>query len=489
MTTMKRSLSLLLVLVMMLSAAACSESTENSAADMVNETTAPADVPAAEEATVAEEDDRKTHFADEVAAVDYDGWTLHIANDGLNPEYFSAFTVEELTGDAFSDAIYDRNVRVSEKFNITMEENYTGSVNLIKNSVTAGTGDVGFGYVLLQNCMGLISQNYVKAVSDMPVFDFSKPYWDPGSQKTLTMDGKLFYAHCDISFDHYESMALLFYNGDLLEANSISETPYELYTGGKWTLDAMYDMMQKVVRDENGDGVMDSAHDIFGWAGREFEYLPSLYSSNLRLIQYDANENTYKMNVVDDGVMAVGDMLNKIINDKTIALPGRNDETRNLFKEGGVLFYSRLMGDFRNLRDKEDDYGIISYPALEENTDGMVYIQNPFTVTIPSDCDNDERLATLIEALAADTYDNVLDIYIEKAVIGKGARDLESANLLRTFIAKRAYDLSYAFNVFEAVKAYNNGIPGGNYASAASRSEKAFNKNLGKALEALGIEG
>ncbi len=205
MTAMKRSLSLLLVLVMMLSAAACSESTENSAGDTAAETTASAEVSAAEE-TVAEEDDGKTHYADEIAAVDYDGWTLHIANDGLNPEYFSAFTVEELTGDAFSDAIYDRNVRVSEKFNITMEENYTGSVNLIKNSVTAGTGDVGFGYVLFYNCMGLISENYVKPVSEMPVFDFTKPYWDPGSQETLTMGGKLFYGHCDISFDHYEGM-------------------------------------------------------------------------------------------------------------------------------------------------------------------------------------------------------------------------------------------------------------------------------------------
>jgi hypothetical protein len=284
-------------------------------------------------------------------------------------------------------------------------------------------------------------------------------------------------------------MALVFCNGDLLEGNSISETPYELYTSGKWTLDAMLNMMTTVARDENGDGVMDAAHDTFGWSGREFEYLPSLYSSNLRLVKYDSAENTYKMNLVDDGVMAVGDMLNKIINDKSLSLPGRNDETRNLFKEGGVLFYSRLMGDFRNLRDKEDDYGIICYPALEENTDGMVYVQNPFTVMIPSDCDDDERLATLIEALAADTYDNVLDIYIEKAVIGKGARDIESANLLRDFIQKRAYDMSYAFDVFDAIKAYNNAIPGGNYASAASRTEKPFNKNIQKALEALGMEG
>lgn len=488
---MKKTLALLLAMLMLLSAVSCSES--KSSGDDANETK-----PAENTTTVvnsdssaadaeSEESDGKTHYADEIAAQDFEDWTLQIANDVLNPEYFSSFTAEELTGDAFNDAIYDRNVRVMEKFNVSIEEIATGAGDLIKNSVTAGTGDVGFGYVLLQNCMTLIMGNYVKPISDMPVFDLSKPYWDKGSQKTLTFGDKLYYGHCDISFDHYEGMALLFYNGFLLENNNIAETPYELYTSGKWTLDAMFDMMQKVARDENGDGKMDEKNDTFGWAGREFEYLPSLYSSNVNLLKYDETESTYVFNIMDETVMAVGDKLNQIINDTNYSLPGRNDTTRNLFKEGNVLFYSRLMGDFRNLRDKEDDYGIICYPSVYENTDGMVYIQNPFTIMIPSDCNNDERLATVIEALAADTYDNVLDVYIEKAVIGKGARDIESANLLREFISKRAYDLCYAFGIFAPIEAYNTGLKASKYSSAAARYERVFEKSMAKALDALGV--
>ncbi len=490
MNSFKKGTAIFIALLLMLMTASCSDSTENSAEDKTSvPTTVTADDTASTETQIAEEDDGQTHYADEIAAVDYDGWTLHIANNGLSEEYFSAFTTEELTGDAFNDAIYDRNVRVMDKFNVVIEENTTGAVSLIKNSVTAGTGDVGFGYALLQECMDLISQNYVKAISDMPVIDLTKPYWDKGSQETLTINGKLYYGHCDISFDHYESMALLFYNADLLEDNNIADTPYELYTAGKWTLDAMYNMMTQVAVDQNGDGKMDEAHDIFGWAGRDFEYLPSLYSSNLRLIVFDESANTYVLNITDENVMAVGDWMNKIINNTNYSLVGRNDETRNLFKEGSVLFYSRLMGDFRNLRDKEDDYGIIAYPSLAENTDGMVYIQNPFTIIIPSDCDNDERLATIIEALAADTYDNVLDVYIEKAVIGKGTRDRESAALLKDLITKRAYDLSYAFNVSSPIVAYNAGLKDGQYASAAARYERSFSKTIEKAIEALGIGG
>lgn len=478
---MKRATAIILVSLILLSFASCSETPSEETQNAKNNTV---DTPSAEEAP-AEETEVK--YFDLIPAQDYNGWNLQIANNGLNVEYFSAFTTEELTGDAFNDSIYDRNIRVMDKYNVTITENTGGSVQLIKNAVTAGSHDIGFGYSLLEECMGLISQNYVKPISDMPVFDLSKPYWDAGSQKTLTFNGKLYYGHCDISFDHYESMAVLFYNGELLKDNSIETTPYELYTSGKWTIDAMHEMMSKVSRDENGDGLMKEKDDTFGWAGREFEYLPSLYSSNLRLVVYDDTQSTYVTNLVDEGVMAVGDKLNVCINDQNISLIGRNDETRNLFKEGKVLFYSRLMGDFRNLRDKEDDYGIISYPSLEENTDGMVYVQNPFTITIPSDCEDDERLATLIEALAADTYDNVLDVYIEKAVIGKGARDIESADMLRQMMTKRAFDLCYAFGLKGPIDAFGIGLKGGKYASAAQRIDKQFAKGITKALEALGI--
>jgi len=97
---------------------------------------------------------------------------------------------------------------------------------------------------------------------------------------------------------------------------------------------------------------------------------------------------------------------------------------------GRSLFRSRLLGDFRNLRGKEDDYGIICFPPLEENTDVMVCVQNPNAIPVPSDCEDDERLGTLNEALAAYTCDNILDVCIHRSVIGKGLCDEQSAELL-----------------------------------------------------------
>ena len=150
--------------------------------------------------------------------------------------------------------------------------------------------------------------------------------------------------------------------------------------------------------------------------------------------------------------MAVGEWLQKIINDKTLSFIGWNDATRDLFKEGCSLFYSRLLGDFRNLRDKEDDYTLVCYPSLNEGDIEHVYVQNPFAILIPADVEDTTRLGTIMEAMIADTYDNVMDPYINKAIIGKGARDEESAALFRELCEKRVYDMNYALNRRRAVQ-------------------------------------
>ena len=47
----------------------------------------------------------------------------------------------------------------------------------------------------------------------------------------------------------------------------------------------------------DGDGKMTAnSEDIFGWSGREFKYLPSLYSSGVSLIREDPENGGYVMN-------------------------------------------------------------------------------------------------------------------------------------------------------------------------------------------------
>ena len=134
MSYLKRTGALLLALLLLLpSFAACSEKQQDEGEP---DKTAVTDQTPSADGVPEEEDDGASHFYEKLPAEDFDGWTFNIANDGLSAEYYSGFTVEELTGDVFSDGLYNRQIAVQDKYNIEIVENHNGSVNGIKQCVT-----------------------------------------------------------------------------------------------------------------------------------------------------------------------------------------------------------------------------------------------------------------------------------------------------------------------------------------------------------------
>ena len=150
----------------------------------------------------------------------------------------------------------------------------------------------------------------------------------------------MYHGYLDIGFDHYESMATIFFSGDLIQDFSL-EDPFQLYKDKDWTMDKMYSMMTAVAADLNGDGNFKVKDDRLGFVGREFEYLPMLYSSNEPLVDI-INENgeySMKLNIDSERLISIVTLINKMLNDKTISALARDYATRSMFKEGRALFY------------------------------------------------------------------------------------------------------------------------------------------------------
>ncbi len=477
----KKITSFILVSLMLLSSAAgCSEKAEGETAPADSGTSAQTDE------TSPEEDGSAAHYYNDQEAVDYEGWEMRIATSGSEwtNGFFNNILVSDLTGDVFNDAIFNRMTAVQDKYNIKMVEEYGLEVtNVITKSVSANTGDYAMGYqVFTDEINGFVNNIYIGA-SDMPVFDFSKPWWDQGAIEDLAINGKIYYIFCDTGFGHYESNLCLYYNGVVLENNQL-ESPYNLYKEGKWTMDQMHSMMQTASNDENGDGKMKAEDDIFGFVGRVGHYMPMLAASDTDIVHYDDSTQTIEFDVTSDIIMAIGDKTGEMLLDKSIALPEHSD-SRTMFKSGKSLFYCHLLGDFRNLRDQEDDYGIINWPSIYENITGKMYTINPESIFIPSDCPDPERLATIIEAMNAYTYEYVLDEYVEKTVIGKGARDRQSAEVIREHFYQRAYDLADAFGLSSPQSAWEMALSKGIYASVQQRSSKTVQREMGSILSEL----
>ncbi len=478
-----RILSLILAVLMTASSLiACSESevsketekevTGESASESATETVHPDFIP------------DTTYYAD-MEADDFGGMQFNVCGtygeeSDINSvcEYIS---MDTLTGDEFNDALYNRIIAVNDKYNVNIVvHDIEQVVGAVKQSVTSGTQDYQLCGDVFESLPALYLGGYAYPITSMPNIDLDLPYWDQGSRDALTVYGVMFYVLSDISFSHYDSTAVLFYNGALIEEYQIPQSPIDLFREGKWTMDNMMNMMSTVSTDKNGDGEIKTGEDIMGLVGRDLRLQPMLSASGVDVIRWDDNEQTYVVSYTDETVMKVGDLTNKLVYESGLT----DFETGGLteFKNGYALFDSHLLGNFKSLRDQEDDYGIIPWPSVEENMEIYAYCRNPTALLIPSHQKNEEELGTIMSALAAYGHDYIIDNYINRTVIGKGARDRDSADMIIYMMDKRMYDITYAFNLGTASGGWAKAVKNGSYASSEKALGKIFKSSIRQAL-------
>ena len=150
----KRSLSILLALLLLFSAA-CAESAENSG----DETSAPTEDPAAEQPADAgsDEDD----FSSYMPSGDYDGYEFRILKSPDISWCLDEVWAEGITGEAYIDAIYNRNSRIEDLLNVSITQ-VDGNVDAdIKSSVTAGDDTYGVAYpTLIEEVFGAVKKAF-----------------------------------------------------------------------------------------------------------------------------------------------------------------------------------------------------------------------------------------------------------------------------------------------------------------------------------------
>ncbi|MBE6541143.1 MAG: extracellular solute-binding protein [Ruminococcaceae bacterium] len=360
--------------------------------------------------------------------------------------------VDDYTGDDFFDKMYARYLNVGSAFNVKF--NITGSVNddlldTIKRSVTAGTHDYSAVYTYVDSSSTFIDANYFYNIYNLNI-NLEDPWWDKGAKDNLTVNNRMYLLFSAISFSHYESGAVLFYNGQILENKNIRTSPYELWKEGKWTIDALQSMTEKTATDYNNDGKYRKGIDIIGLAGHTLRYATLVFASGYNFIKWDNEKNYYRLNFTDEKVMKIGDATRLLWNES----PWNNNNTvgdpaHPIFKAGKLTFLSEYLGQFRKLRDNDDPYSIILWPTIEENMNAKVHLRNPTGIAILTDNSSKdiETISTILNALATYSYDYILEDYIKYAVVAKSSRDEESAEVVRYALSNTAYDISAALGL------------------------------------------
>ncbi|MCQ2431146.1 MAG: hypothetical protein MJ175_00940 [Clostridia bacterium] len=461
-------------------------------------TDAPGTAPAETEAAAPE----KTVIPYDYELGQYDGYAFTILNEDETENNWANCRIapDELNGDLINDALYNRKVRTEDLLNVTIREERIKGDNLASQTKKlVQAGDATYDSISNRNneIASLATAGYFANMRNIPEMHFDRPWWDSVICDASTLDGKLFFASSDISLFAFEATWVIYFNETLFNRFDI-EYPYQLVRDGKWTLDAMYNIIKE------GTVVNDTDYNPTG----NNSYGMITHNQFIGVLLAGAGEEL--VSVGKDGIPAFHEpterfysLAEKIINitgpkgqyyDRvtTPLASGGNDVTVE-FMYGTFLMCSETLGHIATLRSMEDGLGILPAPKYDEaqaDYRSMVATWGVEMTTIPATNTELTRTGQILDYLAYQSYISLMEPYYDQYLTMKGARNEDSAEMLSIIRNTRVAHVGYLFNwsnsmeepIREALMKGKNDVAS-LVAKNQAKVEKAIDKTMTKWAE------
>ena len=403
---------------------------------------------------------------------------------------------EEATGDVVNDAIYNRNAKIADRFNVniksvTLDDDGSLWNKTLEGDVMSDSGD--YDLVMPDYWWGCETRGFFLNLNDYDVLDFSQPYWCAGWNDNAEIYGQLYCAVGSMSLDLIKNNIAMYFNKGMIDDLKL-EDPYELVRSKKWTLDKLNEMAAAALSDLNGDGKFELGNDRIGYtfdlqAGRAL-----LPSCGMKVATKTADDS-YEYAFMTDKFVEMYAKVYKLVNeyDYSVYSNGnietmQGEDVYSIFKSGYVLFLGSGIRGTDNLRDMTADYGIIPYPMYDENQDSYYTFNygTPYMSMLLSTKDP-EMTAVMLEALNAESYKNVVPAYLDTALKGKYSRDAETAEMLDLVNSTSFFDFTFVneTSTDHIVMWFFDQLSSGveNIASAYDSRKSGFENSLQKLLD------
>lgn len=447
----KRIFTLIVAALTMLSLMAACSSEDGRTADLTAEPSY--NNPAADAVETTEAD-----YLDRFSNLDFEGEEVQVIAmtiPGANP----SISIVDNTGERIFDQLYQRDRDVEDLLNITIayseiSENLNDSGLLAEKMQKAVmAGDCPWHFMLNRIAYGvatIASSGTIIDMSALPYFSPQEPWWNRNVYDNMSYKGKLFFDTGSISLAYFYSPCILAYNQNLAESYGVSDI-YDRVIGGTWTIDYFNEIIDGTAADLDGDGAMKET-DQFGLAVDEL-------SSQSFYIGIGGRNDMANEDGVPTLVVNKEENITRI--QKTTEIIGVKERTlytedlsgdsytekkTRTFKAGRAFFLGyNMSGLIDQLRDMENDYGIIPLPKYDEAQDRYYTYGSPFgpigiCVPTTNTAERNEVTGAVIEAMAYLAYTEVQPLMYEVTLKEKVARDERSKEMLDIIYEDIIYD-------------------------------------------------
>ncbi|MBQ2724791.1 MAG: hypothetical protein IJF78_03690 [Clostridia bacterium] len=431
-----RSIAFLLSLLLLSGTVltACSEST----ADKESKETS---AQAAETPESAVEETETSELDQLPAAENYDGYEFNFITVEHTWQEYDQMCFDELTGESVKDAVINRNNTVGDLLDVTFKEQYdsdSGLINKVRSCVSAGDNSIDTAVVSVATANVMYNEGTITDLTG--TLDLDAPWWYKNftDYVNINPNNAKFVAYGRLDMSYVGCFMVMAINTELITEYQL-DAPYTVYNEGRWTYDHMYENIQMVATDKDGDGVIaDFTKDIIGAVGADNQFSLMLCSSGEQLAV--KQDDTFVLSPTER-LYNVYDKIVQLVNDPASCfkgVPGKDYEYYwTIFNEGRSLYMSNAIAAFRSARDGEIPYALLPYPKADETQQDYYNVISNYVagMSIPSGKSEEDmaRTGMILEYLSA--YSGPLfDAFVEATLYHKYARDEESIQVFKSML-------------------------------------------------------
>ena len=405
----------------------------------------------------------ETEILPDLPDVKYEGRVFRvIAPDGMQST--DIYTEDHETSDPLHDAVFKRNNIIKDRYGIDFEisvDEYSVVNNKISTSVKAGSDEFDLCYVHMVSGASLAQSNSVLPFEKLPYVDLSKPWWDKAIGNGFSIRNNLMMVNGDLSPTSFSITSCLYFNKTMFDKLDL-EYPYQLVKDGEWTLDKLFELTKDISSDVDGDGKItsDSKEDIFGLSSWYLDVPYSFYyAAGGMLVSKDQDDVPFYDPQLERDTKIYGKIYDVIITNNAYYETKIADfpNVAKLFADGRALFLDAKLSTAEELREMDNEFGILPVPKLDNNqTDYKSFVNGAASmICVPATVKeaNREYVSVIIEAMAAEAYKTVTPVLYETYLKRKVTRDAESAEMIDYIVRNRVFDMAYV-NMHDGVGSY-----------------------------------
>ena len=424
--------------------------------------------------------------------VDYGGIDFTIfANKDSYDNTWHKLDVAELNGDSLNDAIFNRNRKIEELYNINISVIESSTfANDAKNSIAAGDNAYSLFFAQLTQLVPLSQEGMLTNFYDVNNLSLDNEWWDQNLIEGLTYRDSLYVLNGDVSPSADTRIFVILFNKDMCDELNL-EYPYQYVLDGSWTVDRLNEYITNVNYDVNGDAVMnyDDRWGFFTEYGVSYmmffagggKITEKTEDGGLRL----AFNHEKGINMAQKAIDIALDASKTCMANPYVAENGNSWPAATAwFANGGALFRSTALEPVpRDIRTLEVNFGILPFPKMSDDQERYYSLPAVLcnVISIPVTADSD-MAGMILEALCVESVGSVKPAFYDTLLNGKIVRDDDSKEMLDIIFDSKVYDIGLYANIMNFKVTFENMVKdkksdvaslfASNYESAQAQLEK-----------------